>query len=107
MQQMTAPELAEWLADGGRPQPVLLDVREQWEYQTCHIKDALLIPMNTIPARQQELDPDAPIVCICHHGARSFQVAAFLERQGFSNVTNLTGGVDAWARQVDPAMATY
>jgi rhodanese-related sulfurtransferase len=107
MQQMTAPELAEWLADGGRPQPVLLDVREQWEYQTCHIDDALLIPMNTIPARQQELDPDAPIVCICHHGARSFQVAAFLERQGFSNITNLTGGIDAWARQVDPAMATY
>ena len=107
MQQMTAPELAAWLADSGRPQPVLLDVREQWEYQTCHIDDALLVPMNTIPARQQELDPDAPVVCICHHGARSFQVAAFLERQGFSNVTNLTGGIDAWARQVDPAMATY
>lgn len=107
MQQMTAPELAEWLADGERPQPVLLDVREQWEYQTCHIDDALLIPMNTIPARQQELDPDAPIVCICHHGARSFQVAAFLERQGFSNITNLTGGIDAWARQVDTGMATY
>ncbi len=107
MQQMTAPELAEWLADGGRPQPVLLDVREQWEYETCHIDAALLIPMNSIPARQQELDPDAAIVCICHHGARSFQVAAFLERQGFSNVTNLTGGIDAWARQVDSAMATY
>lgn len=107
MHQMTAPELAAWLADSSLQQPVLLDVREQWEFQTCHIDDALWIPMNTIPSRQQELEPDAAIVCICHHGARSFQVAAFLERQGFSNVTNLTGGMDAWARQVDPAMAKY
>lgn len=107
MQQMTAPELAVLLADSSLAPPMLLDVREQWEYQTCHIADAVLIPMNTIPARQQELEPDAAIVCICHHGARSFQVAAFLERQGFTNVINLTGGMDAWARQVDPAMATY
>lgn len=107
MQYMTAPQLAEWIADASRPKPVLLDVREPWEYQTCHIDGALLIPMNTVPARQQELDPDAPIVCICHHGARSMQVAAFLERNGFTQVTNLTGGVHAWARQVDRTMPTY
>lgn len=107
MQEMTAPELAAWLADGSRAAPVLLDVREQWEFQTCHLENALPIPMHAIPARKQELDPDAAIVCICHHGARSFQVAAFLERQGFDKVINLSGGIDAWARQVDPSMPTY
>jgi rhodanese-related sulfurtransferase len=54
-----------------------------------------------------ELDADAPLVCICHHGGRSLQVAAFLEQHGFSQVSNLTGGVHAWALQVDSAMPTY
>jgi len=107
MEHMTAPQLADWIADPSRPTPALLDVREPWEFQTCHIEGSLPIPMNTIPARQEELDPDAPIVCICHHGARSMQVAAFLERNGFTHVTNLTGGVHAWAQQVDGTMPTY
>ena len=107
MEHVTAPQLADWIADPARPKPVLLDVREPWEFQTCHIAGALLVPMNTIPARQEELDPEAPIVCICHHGARSMQVAVFLERNGFTQVTNLTGGVHAWAQQVDGAMPTY
>jgi rhodanese-related sulfurtransferase len=107
MQHITAPELAAWIADSSRPAPVLLDVREPWEYQTCHIAGVTLIPMNTIPARQGELDADAQIVCICHHGGRSAQVAAFLERNGFTQVTNLTGGVHAWALQVDKSMPTY
>jgi len=63
--------------------------------------------MSSIPARQEELDPEQAIVCICHHGARSMQVAAFLERAGFTDVTNLTGGVHAWAMQVDTSMPTY
>lgn len=107
MQQLSAPQLADWLADPARPTPVLLDVREPWEFQTCHIEGALPIPMNVIPARQQELEPDAPVVCICHHGARSMQVAAFLEQNGFTQVANLTGGVHAWALQVDRSMPTY
>lgn len=107
MQHITAPELAAWLADPSRPRPVLLDVRENWEFETCHLDGALLIPMNTIPARIDDLDEDAAIVCICHHGARSMQVAAFLERHGFAHLSNLTGGVHAWALQVDPAMPTY
>jgi rhodanese-related sulfurtransferase len=107
MQQLTAPQVAEWIADPTRPAPVLLDVREPWEFQTCHIEGARLMPMNTVPAHQQELDPEQPVVCICHHGARSMQVAAFLERQGFGNVTNLTGGMHAWALQVDSSMPTY
>jgi rhodanese-related sulfurtransferase len=107
MQHLTAPQLAEWIADTSRAAPVLLDVREPWEYQTCHIEGALPMPMNTVPARQEELDPEAPLVCICHHGARSMQVAAFLERNGFTQVTNLTGGIHAWAQQVDGSMPTY
>ena len=107
MQQLTAPQVAEWLADPARPAPLLLDVREPWEFQTCHIEGARLMPMNTVPAQQQDLDPEQAVVCICHHGARSMQVAAFLERQGFRDVTNLTGGMHAWALQVDTSMPTY
>lgn len=107
MQTVTAPELAAWLADESREKPVLLDVREPWEFQTCHIEGSVPIPMNSIPARMQELEEDADIVCICHHGARSMSVAAFLERNGYTRVTNLTGGVHAWALQVDGSMPTY
>lgn len=107
MQQLTAPELAAWLQDPARDKPMLLDVREPNEYQFCHLQDAVLMPMQTVPARLAELDEDAPIVCICHHGMRSMQVARFLEQHGFANVINLTGGVHAWAQQVDPNMPTY
>lgn len=107
MQTLTAPELAVWLADESRDKPLLLDVREPWEFQTCHIAGSVSIPMHDIPARLSELEEDAQIVCICHHGARSMSVAAFLERNGFANVINLTGGVHAWAQQVDGTMPTY
>ncbi|HJV84044.1 MAG TPA: rhodanese-like domain-containing protein [Noviherbaspirillum sp.] len=107
MQNITAPELATWLADASRASPVLLDVREPWEFQTCHIAGSVPMPMNTVPARLQDLDRDAPIVCICHHGGRSMQVASFLERNGFDQVINLAGGVHAWALQVDNSMPTY
>ncbi len=107
MQNLTAPELAAWLADPSRPSPVLLDVREPWEFETCHIAGSRLMPMQTVPARIEELDDEAPVVCICHHGMRSMQVAAFLERNGFSEVSNLSGGVHAWAMQVDPNMPQY
>ena len=107
MTQITPQLLQQWLADTGRKPPVLLDVREPWEYQTCRIEGSTLAPMNTIPALAQELDPDTETVVICHHGARSFQVALFLERNGFSNLYNLLGGVNAWADQVEPTMPRY
>lgn len=107
MQQITALELADWLADDARPSPLLLDVRENWEFDTCHIAGSTLMPMQTIPARIDDLDEDAAIVCICHHGARSMQVAAFLERHGFGKIANLTGGIHAWAVQVDSTMPKY
>ena len=107
MQHITAPELADWLNDDSRAKPFLLDVRENWEFETCHIAGSTLMPMQTIPARIDDLDEDAAIVCICHHGARSLNVAAFLEHHGFSKVSNLTGGIHAWAVQVDSAMPKY
>jgi len=111
MQQITASQLAQWLSDASHPEnekmPVLLDVREPWEYETCHIQSSSLMTMHTVPMRFQELDEDAEIICICHHGGRSMQVANFLERQGFTQVFNLSGGVHAWAQQVDASMPTY
>ena len=107
MQQLRPADLAQWLADPARPRPVLLDVREPWEFQTCQLPDSRLVPMREIPARVGELDPQAETVVICHHGSRSMQVAVFLERQGFTHVHNLAGGVDAWARSVDPSMPVY
>lgn len=105
MKHIHPGELRAMLSAGGKPQ--LLDVREEWEFQTARIDGSTLIPMGLVATRVAELDPGAETVVICHHGGRSMQVAAFLERQGFSNVTNLTGGVDAWARAVDPSMPVY
>ena len=107
MQHLSAPELAQWLADDARPKPLLLDVREPWEFQTCHIQGAAAMPMRTVPARLSEIETGQPVVCICHHGARSMQVANFLEQNGYTEVINLTGGVHAWALQVDNNMPTY
>lgn len=105
MRQMTVAELAERLAAGDKP--VLLDVREPWEFELCHIEGSQPMPMGSVPARAGELDAQAETVVICHHGGRSAQVGMFLERQGFRNVVNLAGGVAAWAAQVDPAMPRY
>jgi rhodanese-related sulfurtransferase len=107
MNQITAGQLAEWLADARRDKPLLLDVREPWEWETAHIKGAKHIPMREVPARLEELDPAREVVAICHHGGRSQQVAMFLEKNGFSKVHNLQGGVDAWSRTVDPAVPLY
>ena len=88
-------------------QPLLLDVREPWEFQYCHIANSKLIPMGEILDQIHTLDPEREIVIICHHGIRSRQVAYYLEQQGFSDVINLDGGVERWAQQVDPTMKRY
>lgn len=87
--------------------PLLLDVREVWEFETCRIDGSILIPMGQIPARFEELDRTQEIVVICHHGIRSRQVARYLEYQGFERLINLSGGVDAWAHEVDRDMPVY
>jgi rhodanese-related sulfurtransferase len=106
MRQMTATELAARLRSGDEP-PLLLDVREPWEFAICRIDGAQLLPMGQIVGSLDQLEPDRETLVICHHGIRSQQVAYFLERQGFSRIVNLVGGVAAWARDVDREMATY
>ena len=105
MKQLAPTELKARIAAGDKLQ--LLDVREEWEFQTARIDGSLLIPMGQVAARVAELDSAAETVVICHHGGRSMQVAGLLERLGFQKVINLAGGVDAWARSVDPSMPVY
>ena len=107
MERITAGELAAWLADERRERPVLLDVREPWEYEKARIEGATLMPMHEVPSRIGQIDEDKEVVAICHHGGRSMQVAMFLEKQGFKRVHNLVGGIDAWSRTVDPAVPLY
>lgn len=107
LQQLPPRQLAAWLAAVDRPQPLLLDVREPWEWQKCALAGSRHMPMHSVPVHVDELDPAVPIVVVCHHGMRSYQVASFLERNGFDAVFNLQGGVDAWAREVDSTMPTY
>lgn len=107
MRQISPVQLAHRLQDPQQPAPLLLDVREPWELEICRIEGSVAMPMGSVPARVDELDRDRETVVICHHGGRSAQVCMFLERQGFSNVINLAGGVAGWAAQVDPRMAQY
>ncbi len=87
---------------------VVLDVREPWEVQTAPLENARHIPMGDIPARaHQELDPDAHIVVVCHHGVRSLNVANWLRQQGFENAQSMRGGIDRWSRTVDPKVPVY
>ncbi|HLI75742.1 MAG TPA: rhodanese-like domain-containing protein [Acidobacteriaceae bacterium] len=88
--------------------PLLLDVREKWEYDTAHLPDSLLMPLGDIPSRAfAELDPDQPIVVLCHHGARSLNVTMWLRQQGFDHAQSLAGGIDAWSRTIDPSTPRY
>ena len=87
---------------------LLLDVREEWEVELCALPDCLHIPMGDLPSRvHQELDPDANIIVICHHGRRSLVVARWMREQGYEHAQSLAGGLEAWACQIDPTMPRY
>jgi len=110
--QIRPSGLAQWLqsrADG--PAPVVLDVREPYELGMARVApegmELLAIPMASIPRRLHELDPARPIACLCHHGSRSMQVAQFLHHHGYADVANISGGIDAWALELDPSLARY
>lgn len=107
MKQISPKDLAAWLADAGRERPLLLDVREPWEWETARIEGAQHIPMGQVPARLAEIERGRDVVAVCHHGGRSQQVAMFLEKSGFTKVHNLQGGVDGWSRSVDPSVPLY
>ena len=95
------------LRDSAAP-PILLDVREPWEFAAASLPKSTLIPMNEIPSRANtELDPDQPIVVLCHHGARSLSVTMFLRNLGFDHVQSLVGGIDYWSRTIDPTIPRY
>ena len=105
-------QLSAWFAsapEGSRP--VVLDVREPWDLQTASVQapgfTLLAIPMNSVPDHLAELNPEQPIACLCHHGARSQRVALFLEHNGFSQLVNIAGGIDAWSAELDPAVPRY
>ena len=101
------PEDLKSLRDSGDGVTVL-DVREPWEYQAASIAGSKHIAMGDIPARfNQELDPEDHIVVVCHHGVRSMNVTAWLRERGFEKVQSLQGGIDRWARQVDPSVPVY
>ena len=89
------------------PRPLLLDVREDWEWELVHVEGAVHVPLGELPRRLRELDPRAPVVTICHHGARSSRAQELLRGAGFGRVRNLAGGIDAWAAEVEPGMARY
>lgn len=102
---VTAPQLAEELA--GEHPPTLIDVREPHEHSFVALPGSTLIPLREIVAGAQELDPDADYVLYCHHGVRSGQALASLQTLGFSRARHLTGGIDAYAREVDPSLPRY
>jgi len=106
MREFTAIELRDYLATA-QAKPLLLDVREPWEYDRARIDGSTLVPMRSVPERLDTLDPQRETVVICHHGIRSRMVGRYLESQGFSNIINLSGGVAGWASDVDRQMPTY
>lgn len=106
MREWTPAECLDYLRQGAG-NPLLLDVREPWEYRIAALENSRLVPMREIPAAAADLDPGQETIVICHHGIRSRKVAWFLESRGFSNVINLRGGLDAWARELDPLLTTY
>ena len=105
MQNITPKELQSLMQKNSKI--VVLDVREEWEYDTCAIEGSQNISMTQIAASLDSLNKEAEIIVLCHHGMRSQQAAAFLEQQGFEKIFNLEGGIHAWATEVEPSMPKY
>ncbi|MEJ2602252.1 MAG: rhodanese-like domain-containing protein [Gammaproteobacteria bacterium] len=103
--EITPAELATLVREGEPWQ--ILDVREPWELGIVSLEQAMAIPMAEIPMRHAELDRRRPIAVLCHSGMRSLRVAGYLCRLGFERVANVTGGIDAWAVEVDSSLPRY
>ena len=113
MRHFTPQQLQDFLnkSDKNDMPPLLLDVREPWEFEYCHIDGSILIPMGELASEleslQDEIDHEREIIMICHHGIRSRQMGYYMEQAGYKNITNLDGGVEAWAVDVEPTMKRY
>ena len=110
--QIRPSELSQWLASMSQHgEPVVLDVREPAELQAASVQAdgfrLLTIPMGDIPSRLDELQSGQPVACLCHHGARSMRVAAFLQSRGYERVANIAGGIQAWSEELDPRVPQY
>ena len=110
--QIQPSQLPDWISSkSASGNTVVLDVREPYEVQTACVTangfELVTLPMGSIFEKLSELDKDRPIACLCHHGSRSMQVAAYLSSQGFTHLANIEGGIHAWSSQVDPNVPTY
>jgi rhodanese-related sulfurtransferase len=106
--EISAQELKQLVTSAAAKDHILLDVREPWEFETARIEGSTLMPMGDVPGRAfQEIDPEAHIVTICHHGVRSLNVAVWLRNQGFENAQSLRGGIDGWSAEIDPGVPRY
>jgi adenylyltransferase/sulfurtransferase len=103
--EVTPTDLKQRLDSGDKL--LLIDVREPWEFDVCHIDGAKLIPMGQIPANLQSLDVDEDVVCYCHHGMRSLDVAVWLRNQGVASAKSLAGGIERWSVEIDPKVPRY
>ena len=105
---MTPTEFRQrWPLSGADGAVVLLDVREPVELEIAALAAATHIPMREVPSRLAELDRDVPLVVMCHAGGRSRMVAQYLLGNGFTQVFNLRGGIDAWSTEIDPQVPRY
>ena len=105
--ELSAIDLNNWLTGDTKIKPILIDVRESWEYEIAKIEGAKLISMAHIPSQIDSLINDQPYVIFCHHGIRSMKISLFLSQNGFSQVFNLTGGIEQWRRQIDSSIPFY
>jgi adenylyltransferase/sulfurtransferase len=105
VQSLSVQQLAEWLERDTRF--MLLDVREDDEWEICHIPQSVHIPMGRVLQQVSAIPDDVPLAVLCHHGMRSRAVAQRLTELGFNRVYNVEGGIHAWASAIDHQMQTY
>lgn len=103
MKNLSPEQFSEQRAQG----VAVLDVRQADEIALASLSGSINIPLNELPARLHELNPQQTLAILCHHGVRSEMAGQFLERQGFSDVCHLAGGIDAWSLMVDTSVPRY
>lgn len=106
MRSWTPAETNDFLRDNAPDSLQVLDVREPWEYERVNLPGSLLIPLGQLAEQYGKLDRNKPVAVICHHGVRSAHACYFLEKAGYDTI-NISGGIDLWARELDPQMAIY